>query len=189
MENAKTKYEEIKIEREKIEAQLLILADTETVKKYLELCQKNFELSIQQEYLYKKLKVNSYSLCNHIWVIIDNNKNNKYSNNHCGCIKCGLDKRVFYLMQLYHDLDYLTVDQKIMYEFMRKHFVDSGTKTGIFCDFDLAKAVYAKIMEAHPDIDDETAIKYLNVAINDIKNIEVSDERKKDRAKRLSLKS
>ena len=40
MENAKTKYEEIKIEREKIEAQLLKLADTETVKKYLELFKK-----------------------------------------------------------------------------------------------------------------------------------------------------
>ena len=36
---------------------------------------------------------------------------------------------------------------------------------------------------------DLTALKYLKVAINDIKHIEVSDERKIDRAKRLSLKS
>ena len=37
------------------------------------------------------------------------------------------------------------------------------------------------------DIDDKTVIKYFEIALDDIRNIEVSDERKKSRAKRLGL--
>ncbi len=62
-----------------------------------------------------------------------------------------------------------------------------GIKTNIDCDIDLARAIYARIKNAHPTIDDETAIKYLKIALNDIRNINVSNERKISRARRLSL--
>ena len=134
------------------------------------------------------MKFEDYTSCNHVWV----NTFNHYdiqegrSYKYYGCVKCGLDRGIFYWID---NGEELTFDQRIMYDFISFRSYNDGIYTDILCDLDLAKAVYAKIMEAHPDIDDETAIKYLNVAINDIKNIEVSDERKKDRAKRLSLKS
>ena len=60
-------------------------------------------------------------------------------------------------------------------------------ETKLVCNLDLAKAIYSKIKEAHPDIDDETARKYFEISLDDIRNIKVNDERKKSRAKRLSL--
>ena len=63
-----------------------------------------------------------------------------------------------------------------------------GVETEVACDLDLAQAIFSKIKEVHPDIDDTTAIKYFEIALDDIRNIKVSDERKVGRAKRLSLK-
>lgn len=62
-----------------------------------------------------------------------------------------------------------------------------GIYTNILCDIELARAIYSKIKEAHPDIDDETATKYFKVALFDIRNIVVNKDREKSRAKRLSL--
>lgn len=73
---------------------------------------------------------------------------------------------------------------------MKDHFgYYEGIRIEKLCDFDLAKAIYTKIKEAHPNIDDETARKYFEVSLNDISEIKVNDERKTNRAKRLSLDS
>lgn len=66
---------------------------------------------------------------------------------------------------------------------------DFGIKANILCDLDLAKAIYTKIKEAHPNIDDETIVKYLKVALHNIRDTKVSDERKVNRAIRLALKA
>ena len=63
-----------------------------------------------------------------------------------------------------------------------------GIDSNLLCDLDLAMAIYKKIKEVHPYIDDELAVKYLEASLHKIRNIEVSDERKENRAKRLSLK-
>ena len=62
-----------------------------------------------------------------------------------------------------------------------------GKSTDIICDLELATAIYNKILEYYPNIDDDTAIKYLGIALDNIRNIEVSEERKMGRAKRLDL--
>lgn len=64
-----------------------------------------------------------------------------------------------------------------------------GTDTEILCDFDLAKALFARIKAVHPDIDDKTAVRYFQIALANIRNIPVSDVRKQNRAKRLLLSS
>ena len=120
-----------------------------------DLYNKNEQLVCQQKDLYKQMKIDEYSFCNHIWVntLHDYDSFEGRSYNYHGCIKCGLDQRVFYLSEQYRDLD-------------------------------LAKAIYSKIKEAHPDIDDETARKYFEIVLYNIRENKVSDERK---AKRLSL--
>lgn len=190
MESLKKQYDQIISERKELIEQINVLAEDESVKKYFELCQQNDKLARQQKDLYKQIKVGEYSSCNHIWVntLHDYDSYEGRSYNYDGCVKCGLDQRVFHLMESYHSPDWLTLNQRIMYDYMRNHSYKSGIDTNLLCDLDLAKAIYAKIKEVHPDIDDETAVKYLKVALHNIRDTKVSDERKVNRAKRLSLK-
>lgn len=78
-----------------------------------------------------------------------------------------------------------------MYDFLKSQpvFIDSmkGINTKIPCDLNLAKAIYSKIKKAHPNIDDKTATKYFEIALDNIRNIPVNEERKINRARRLSL--
>ncbi len=189
MENSKAEYERIVAKRKELIEQLNVLADDEVVKQYFNLRRQNDDLIRKQNVLYKQIKVGEYSSCNHIWVntLHDYDSCEGRSYDYHGCIKCGLDRRVFYLMQSYHNPDLLTFDQRIMYDFFREKSYRAGTDTGLLCDLDLAKAIYAKIKETHPDIDDETAIRYFNVALHSIRDTKVNEERKVSRAKRLSL--
>lgn len=190
MEDLKEQYNHIVSERQTIIDQINVLAENETVKEYFALREQNDKLASQQKDLYKQIKVGEYSSCNHIWVntLHDYDSWEGRSYNYHGCVKCGLDKRVFHLMERFHSPDWLTLDQRIMYDYMKNHSYKSGIDTNLLCDLDLAKAIYAKIKEVHPDIDDETAVKYLKVALHNIRDTKVSDERKESRAKRLSLK-
>lgn len=73
-----------------------------------------------------------------------------------------------------------------MYDYLRKHHL-RGKETNITCDLELAHAIYSKVKEVHPDIADDTALGYFEIALNNIRNTKVSEERKTNRAKRLSL--
>ena len=48
--------------------------------------------------------------------------------------------------------------------------------------------MYSKIVEYHPEIDDVTALKYFEIALDNMRNIRVTDDRKESRVKRLMLK-
>ncbi len=74
-----------------------------------------------------------------------------------------------------------------MASFLKEQSFVNDADINTVCDRELAIALYKKIREYHPDIDDKTVIKYFEIALDDIRNIEVSDERKKSRAKRLGL--
>lgn len=189
MESLKEQYDRIVTERKVIIERINILADEETVKRYFKLRNQNDKLENQQRDLYKQIKVEQYSSCNHIWVNTlhecDSFEGRSY--NYFGCIKCGLDQRVFHQMESLHNLDLLTLDQRIMYDFMKGRAYNSGIHTNVLCDLDLAKSIYSKIKEVHPNIDDNTARKYFEIALDNIRKIKVNDERKVSRAKRLSL--
>lgn len=189
MENLKTQYKQIETERKEILEQISILVEDEKVKKYFELLNRNDKLVNQQKDLYRQIKVKEYSLCNHIWVktLDDYDRYEGRSYTYCGCAKCGLDKRVFHLMESYASPEWLSLDQRVMYDFMRNHSLNEGINTHLLCDLDLAKAIYSKIKENHPNIDDETAVTYLSAALYNIRVKKVSDERKVNRAKRLLL--
>lgn len=128
------------------------------------------------------MKNEEYKCCEHILVYseIDYDRYEGRTHRSCGCIKCGLDNSVL------SKKVGLTFYQMIMYDYLRKRHL-MGKETKIACDLSLAQAIYSKIKETHPDINDEMAIKYFEIALNDIRNIKVSEERKTNRAKRLSL--
>ncbi len=160
----------------------------ENVQQYLE--KENFKLYRQEFVLSKKI---SYLSCNHIWVnslITDDGDYHRFNSRiYCGCIKCGLVQSVFHLVST-SGVDSLSFTEKVMYDFMKENseFL-TRYSADLSCDFELGKAILKKIKDVHPDIDDETARKYFEIAFDNIRNIPVSDERKAKRAKRLSLNS
>lgn len=180
-------YDEVAKQRSEIIKEMKELEETDILKKYFDLKKQNEELFSEQVMLYRNKKMDEYSACNHILVYskIDYDRYEGRTYKSCGCIKCGLDNSV-----LDEEHDYLSGTQKIMYDYLKNNYLSSdygGVHTEILCDMDLAQAIYAKIKEANPFIDDDTAIKYFRYAIECIRNIKVSDERKESRAKRLTL--
>ena len=186
--NIKEQYDKVFSERETIIKQISELENNNVVKKYLDLCSQKEQLTNQQKDLYEKMKFKEYSSCEHIWVNVFNFSGYDRTYRYNGCIKCGLDQSVLWLREEYGSnfSTFVPFEKQVMFYFLRERFV-SGTDTKIFCDLSLAKSIYSKIKEARPDIDDETAIKYLRVALDDIEKNKISDERKVSREKRLSL--
>ena len=181
LKKLKDNYNQILSERKEIIEQINDLEEDETVKKYIELHSKNKELETQQKDLYKQIKVGEYSSCNHIWVHVlhDYDSLEGRSYDYHGCIKCGLDNSVLFLKQNYGSANFLAFDQRIMYDYITSDYpYNSGISADLSCDFDLAKAYYAKIKEIHPDADDETIVKYLRVAVL-AGNVKENDERKR----------
>ena len=121
--------------------------------------------------MHKDLTIQKYNRCNHIFI---GNGENSY------CLNCGLDTRVLDIEE--RNLD---PDSRIMADYLWENDVDTSDE--IIYDLELAKAVYKKIKEKHPEVDDILVRKYLENALNDMQNIKVNEERQKNRAKRLYL--
>lgn len=183
------KYKKIIEKRNNISIELKELLDNEAVKRYFELCHQDKNLSNRQKELYESIKKGQYLKCNHIWVntLRDYDSYEGRTETYCGCIKCGLDERVIYMMEYNPDTSALTEDQKIMYEIINNTHYSKGINTNVGCNLELGMAIYKKIKEIHPNIQDGLARKYFEIALDNIRNIKVSDERKENRAKRLSL--
>ena len=189
MDSIRCEYEEIVEERKKVLSEIDVLKENDIVKKYFELCKRNSNLSRTENELYSQIKQDDYTYCNHIWVNVlkDHDEYEGTTEIYCGCIKCGLDEKILYLMEYNPNYNSLTQDEKIMYDYMQDNYYNRGIHSKVFCNLDLAMSIYKKIKEKHPNIDDKTALKYFEIALDNIRNIKVNDERKEDRAKRLSL--
>lgn len=186
------RLKEIEIEdtRTKIISELKELEQDEKIKRYLQLKEDNERLYEEQKELIKEIKLAEYDSCNHIWITtkIDRDTFEGRSESFCGCIKCGLNQEVFEKVHYPFYETFLSLEDQLMYNHMRSK---RGYKTGDIiqdrCDFSLAKSIYSRIKEKYPDIDNKTAIRYFEYALNGIRNTKVSEERKENRAKRLSL--
>lgn len=182
MSNRKKEYDELIKQKKIIIDEIKTLEENEFVMRYLELKKQNEDLWSQQQNLYTAVLKEKFMSCKHILVCsrIDyDDEGHRFKSR--GCIKCGLDNSVL-------DENYMGGIEAIMYSYLRENvFSLSGPEPEIECDLDLAQAIYSKIKEAHPNIDDKMATKYFEIALDNIRNIEVSNDRKISRAKRLSL--
>lgn len=187
MSDIRKNYEEMLSEMKKINSRLEELMEDKQVQEYLTLDDQRLKLESELSELYTVMKKEEFSKCSHIWIPVS--KNVDYyegrSDIDYGCMKCGLDQRV--LSASYPE--FLSVDDKIMYNYLRQHYaIHQGIKSHTLCDLDLARSMYSKIVEYHPDIDDSTALKYFEIALDNMRNIRVTDDRKESRVKRLMLK-
>ena len=128
------------------------------------------------------MEYGEYENCNHLWAI----SMDEYEEYDCFCVKCGLNYKSLRLTNRGKE-DSLSFDERVMASVLKGQSFVNDADINIVCDIELAMALYKKIREYHPDIDDKTVIKYFEIALDDIRNTKVSDKRKKSRAKRLGL--
>ena len=180
------KYESLEQRKKEMDTEISALGGELTVQRYLSLCAQRSRLIDLKDYLYQEMKKKEYSTCEHIWVtsLVEYDNIEGHTSTFCGCMKCGLDRGVIPLKEQGRPLN---VDQTIMYNLMRNNCVVRGIDTKVWCDLDLARAIYSRISLSHPGIDDETAVMYFENSLDHIRNVEVSEERTAGRVKRLSL--
>lgn len=187
MKQEMQEYERIINLSNEIQTQIARLENTDLIKQYLELLHQNQKLLQKQKELYKKVKTEEYSSCDHLWIetITDYNFL-KTPFHYCSCVKCGLDQGVVYLINHGKPLSF---EQTIMYNFLKKHNLDNPNQinSNIKCDFSLAIVLYKKIEENHPDIDNITMQKYIQTALDSIRQNENDTKGKENRIKRLTL--
>lgn len=150
-------------------------------------------LKEQNEQLTRKkeedLKIQEYTDCHHLWVytLVDHVPYEGRRIHYSGCMKCKLNQVALWKENVV-GINMLSFEDQTMYYFLRGKKIGFGSNhTRFSCDIDLANAIYTRIKETHPAIDDELAAQYFAVALNDIRIKEVSKERQENRAKRLSL--
>ena len=182
LEYIRDDFNDIDKEYRKIEQEIWGLEENPIVKKYLGLQAKKDKLAPKRKELYRLMKNGEYENCGHLWGI----SMDEYGEYDYVCVKCGLNYKSLRLTNRGKE-DSLSFDERVMASFLKEQSFVNDADINTVCDRELAMALYKKIREYHPDIDDKTVIKYFEIALDDIRNIEVSDERKKSRAKRLGL--
>ncbi len=178
-------------ELEIIEKEYNELKKDEKVRRYNQLKFRRDILIADKNDFYKRYKNEEYNNCKHLLITtyakpsrLDKSKVVTY----CGCLKCGLNEKVLNVNGWFIDYDQLSLDEQIMFDFLSNKPLKKENVTDIECDLELARAIYNKIMEAHPKISDKKAIKYLGIALDNIRNIDMTNERKESRVKRLGLR-
>lgn len=183
LEYIRADFSDIDKEYRNIEKEIWGLEELPIVKKYIELQAKKNALATKRKNLYGLMKYGEYENCNHLWGI----SMDEYGEYDYVCVKCGLNYKSLRLTNRGKE-DSLSFDERVMASVLKEQSFVNDADINLVCDKDLAMALYKKIKEHHPDIDDKTAVKYLEIALEDIRNIEVSEKRKKNRAKRLGLR-
>lgn len=186
MENIEKEYKEISEKRKQVLTELLELEENEQVKRYLELVDQNEELEEKEKKTYAKMKAKNYKECHHLTIYTkvydDALEGRRYRN--VGCIKCGADTEVLDVSTIF-----LTEVEKAMYDYLKSYSnLFFNSKPTVICDLSLATAIYQKIKEKNPGINDMQAKKYFEIALDNIRNIKVTEQRTQSRAKRLGLK-
>ncbi len=196
MTELEKKYFELLKEREKILDEINEMHKIIIIQKYNKLKRRNANLEEKQNELYEQLQMEKYENCDHIFVRHNINHDSYEGRVYpsCGCIKCGLDTSILSkVIEQGYDINDLSTDQQIMYNYL-KELYDNNIFLNIAepdittpCNLELATAIYKKIKEAHPDIDDDTTTVYFEIALDNMRYKPVTEERQISRAKRLGL--
>ncbi len=174
MSNLKKKYNETIVQKEKTKRKIDELKKNHFVEEYIKLCKKESILASKEKKLYTQIKTETYTSCNHIWVITDSNYDycEGRSYKQYGCIKCGLNQGLLERssrLPFFSPKDIFTKDEIIMLNCMNQKEGINVKYTDICCKLDVAKNLYLKIKNAFPNIDDETILKYFEIEINNSK--------------------
>ena len=186
MNKEEKEYLELKKQIELAKNKVDAVKKLEEVESYLELKKEYEYLKSLEESKYTKMQYRKYMNCKHLFVCtnhyqdIKGNTSRRYFD--FGCLKCGLNT----LLTRYNDRD-LTLDEKINKSWCQNFSVNGRVSLNMDIDLELATAIYKKLKEKYPYIDEDRIIKYLEIAVDNMRNINVTEERKQSRIKRLNL--
>ena len=137
MNELEKKYEETRRKRMRVENELELLANNETVKRY-----------------------NEFENCEHLFVdTIEGNEHNRF----CTCVKCGLDSTTLREDKSWLTPDRLASYNYIKehlhsdYNLIRS----KGTHTDLILPFETAQNIYHQVIFEHGNINDEQAAEYM----------------------------
>ena len=186
------KYNNMTKHLNEIENELIELENTDIIQKYKRLCIEKSILNEDIDTLYGIMKEKEFDKCHHLLITtylepsrVSKDKDVRY----CGCLKCGLDESLRHSSNWIIDYNMLPLEKKVMIDYLNSNKMERKKIINITCDLDLARSIYKKILEHNPKINDKLAIKYLEIALDNIRNIKMTEERKESRIKRLELKT
>ena len=128
--------------------------------------------------------------CKHKFItsFVETNLNNGEKEVYFGCVKCGVDESILRIVD-YADL---TPEEQDEVNYLRSedmyHRDDVTFDEDTVCHLPLAMAIYSRIKERKPRIDDEKAFTYFKRALAYMRRNN-TEERKVGRIKRLSLEN
>ncbi len=147
-----------------------------TDKSKIEECIKRCQIEIQKS---------EYRNCSHLWVSLPSE--DKYEDRLFGCVKCGFTNSFVSKIETIYDL--LSLEEKASFENMTTSFnANPGMHSESWCDLELGKAIYKKIIEAHPEATDEQIADYLSYALWKMRTKDQTETRKLSRVRRLGLR-
>ena len=168
----------------KLLEEIEIMKKDDSVVKYCCLQEKREALYEQLRTIYIQKKLQEYNSCNHLWVEMPGEEHSPIYVNAVGCIKCGIDTG---LRKRKKKLEDMSLEEQAIMEYSKVGINRSLDFIDVVCDLNLGRAILNKINEQYPGLDNRTLAQYFVTALNDIRGIEVNEERQKSRAKRLGL--
>ena len=75
-----------------------------------------------------------------------------------------------------------------MHDYLEENPNLNGIQTNYACDLELAQTIYSRIKEVLPDINDETARKYFEIALDNYILYRYDNKIKNQKRKRLGLR-
>ena len=151
-----------------------------------ELQDENKLLRMQRARLFRNIKISDYGECKHYLITTEvyNDFIEGRGYRRFGCIKCGLDESNIGCQ--YEQ----TEEEKVMKEYLHNTSAIpyENKRFDLVCYLPVARAIYNRILEKNPGIDEQTAIKYFERALAYIRKEKVSDAREESRMKRLNLR-
>ena len=131
-----------------------------------------------------QIKKCEYRECNHLWVSLPSE--DETEERLIGCVKCGLTNR--FIKDFDSAYNPLNEEEKASFEHMTTDLIKNlGMHSGSWSDLELGKAIYKKIIEAHPDATNEDISNYLSYALWKMRTKDQTQERKASRIRRLGL--
>lgn len=184
------KLEEIRSYKSALNLKISKLEDLPEVREYIETLEELEYTSRLEKYAYKESRCEEFDNCKHLLIttLIKPEGDTHFR----GCIKCGLDESAITRI----GLPELSDEDKIMYDYLTGDGIfsfdsDEGNvdfdRSDVLCHLPVAKAIYKKIKDKKPELDDITAFIYFERALAHIRMHEVNIDRENSRIKRLSL--
>ena len=164
------KMEKLKKEREKILEEIKFLEDTELIRRYIKVKEKENKLEEEINELYKEIKFNEYDKCNHLIIYTG------FDKTICkGCIKCGLEEQY-----RYYDYNCLSYNNKIMRDYLNQKGSMKGRIIKRTCNLELGKLIYSKLKEKNLAANEEMLINnftFILDTMSDDNNYEIIDDK------------